>query len=437
MVVSPFDASGGTSVTSLKHTLLPLQRRYGLWLCYLLYFLLSLILPVNVDRLVTLALLFTLVFTHLHMGVHAAMSDAHARVLRRHLYSIAVVKAFFLVTKYVFFFEGLRVWFAAHVWQEVQGELSLGELALPLDSSQTMQLQLLDVVVLLLLSVFQRRALTFRDDGGVEAASDDDSVVGSGATGGGGVGGGVGGGSTTKGPTARAPMIGDHYVALPDGKGKGGGAGGGKAPSPSAGTASVVGPQGVAGAVGAMGAVDPGAAAGAAPGLVSSLASLYHAWLCMWYLGSCYILVGMVIMVGVVRASVFGAVFFLGGAFYILRCVRRVALPAPGRCLAEPHTSTHAHPSTRTPLHTRTHTCLGALGWCTPLHSHLQSGACARRSRSLCVRHCPFQRIVLPSLLVPSHPPLPCYPHTHVYHRLARRSSWTLLRDGLKRCVCV
>jgi hypothetical protein len=41
--------------------LLALQRRYGLWLCYLLYFLLSLILPVNVDRLVTLALPLTLV----------------------------------------------------------------------------------------------------------------------------------------------------------------------------------------------------------------------------------------------------------------------------------------------------------------------------------------------------------------------------------------
>jgi hypothetical protein len=90
--------------------------------------------------------------------------------------------------------------------------------ALPLDSSQTMQLQLLDVVVVVavVLSVFQRRAFTSRDDGGVKAGSDDDSVVESGATGDEG-GGDVGGGSATKDPTARAPIIGDHYVALADG----------------------------------------------------------------------------------------------------------------------------------------------------------------------------------------------------------------------------
>ena len=59
-------------------------------------------------------------------------------------------------------------------------------------------------------------AFTSRDDGGVKAGSDDDSVVESGATGDEG-GGDVGGGSATKDPTARAPIIGDHYVALADG----------------------------------------------------------------------------------------------------------------------------------------------------------------------------------------------------------------------------
>ncbi len=60
---------------------------------------------------------------------------------------------------------------------------------------------------------------------------------------------------------------------------------------------------------------------------MSSLSSLCFGWLCVWYLGSCFILVGMVIVVGVVCASVFGALFFLGGALYI---VRQGGPPCPG-----------------------------------------------------------------------------------------------------------
>ena len=57
--------------------------RFGVWVCYVLYFFLAVKPPVNLDCFVLLALTFVMLVTHLNIGIDACVTTAGAKVLRR------------------------------------------------------------------------------------------------------------------------------------------------------------------------------------------------------------------------------------------------------------------------------------------------------------------------------------------------------------------
>ncbi len=145
--------------------------RYGVWVCYGMYFFVSLIPTMNMDRLVTLLLMFLMLAAHLHMGTNCCVDNSHAAVIRwvrvcmhvcmctcmcmrmcvfvcicvcagvcicvsilhalrtsflkgivayvlcwQHLSVIACWKAVVLCAKYVLLFDGIQRWFVDSVW---------------------------------------------------------------------------------------------------------------------------------------------------------------------------------------------------------------------------------------------------------------------------------------------------------------------------------
>jgi hypothetical protein len=224
-------------------------------------------------------------------GVHAPLEDRAATVLRRHLYSLSLTKALFLLAKYVFLFQGLADWVRSHVWTGTLAEsLSLEELGVAASGGTNLQLQLLDTVVLLLAAVFQRRALGYR------------AAAGSAAAGSGGAAAAAGGGRAAGG---KGQAVGTHYVSLLE--------------EPLLGQQ---GPRDLSGSPVDRSRAGSGGSdtlAGAGP---SPQGWLYTAWLCGWYFGAPHLLLVVVLLVGVVRPSLFGILFLLGGVVKVVRCDR-------------------------------------------------------------------------------------------------------------------